>query len=224
MRALGALFGKSPFEPLKAHAAKVHACVVQVRPLCEAVLAEDWDRVQAIHRDISSLEHEADALKIQIRTTVPKRMFLGVDRGDLMAYLKQQDDMADTAKDLAAILSFRRTVIHPGLRDNFALLLDKVMETCHAQARMAEELVELTEASFSGPEAERVAKAAQDVSQLEREADLVEAELARRVFDLESEIDPVTIMMYMRIFEHLGFLANHAENTADYLHLMIAKA
>ena len=38
MRNLSGLFGRSPFEPLVAHARKVHECVELIRPISDAIV------------------------------------------------------------------------------------------------------------------------------------------------------------------------------------------
>jgi len=61
------------------------------------------------------------------------------------------------------------------------------------------------------------------VADLEWEADKRQAEVSKRLFDHEAEIGPVSVMFWMNIFRVLGAVANHAENTADLLRVMLAK-
>jgi hypothetical protein len=44
---------------------------------------------------------------------------------------------------------------------------------------------------------------------------------AQKMFSLEDQLDPVSVMMWMNIFRELGNLANHAENTGDQLRIML---
>jgi len=43
----------------------------------------------------------------------------------------------------------------------------------------------------------------------------------QKVFLLEKELDPVSVMMWMMILKELGALANHAENAGDQLMTML---
>ena len=90
MRAIAELFGKSPFGPLVEHTNKVHQTVREVRPLVEAFLDEDYEEVELIYERISKLEHKADVIKREIRNHLPKSLFLPVDRGDMLKFLKEQ--------------------------------------------------------------------------------------------------------------------------------------
>ena len=87
------LFRESPFEPLRYHMKTVMECVAFVRPMFEAVRDQKYDNLQDIARKIFKTEHEADIIKDEIRQTIPKRFFLPVYRGDLLGYLKLQDDI-----------------------------------------------------------------------------------------------------------------------------------
>ena len=81
---LTGIFGKSPFEPMVAHAKKVHECVVLVRPVADAVVAGDIDKVNELQHQMSKTEFEADQIKDHIRQGLPNRYFLPVNREDMM--------------------------------------------------------------------------------------------------------------------------------------------
>ena len=55
------LFSKSPIRPLQEHMNQVHACVGLLKPLFEAVMADDGNEVVRIQAQITRLEHDADA-------------------------------------------------------------------------------------------------------------------------------------------------------------------
>ena len=80
---LNRLFGRSPFESLVNHARKVHECVSLIRPVAEAVIARDTERLMELQHDMSRTEYEADRLKDAVRQHLPQRYFLPVNRGDV---------------------------------------------------------------------------------------------------------------------------------------------
>jgi len=55
----------------------------------------------------------------------------------------------------------------------------------------------------------------------EWEADKLQMKAGQKVFLLEKELDPVSVMMWMMILKELGALANHAENSGDQLMTML---
>jgi hypothetical protein len=80
MPGLLGVFGKSPFEPLVDHARKVHQCVALVRPIADAFLAGDLERVNDLQFQMSKTEYEADQLKDQIRAALPPRTYAILSR------------------------------------------------------------------------------------------------------------------------------------------------
>lgn len=224
MRTIFELFARSPFEPLTRHAEQVREVVDQTRPLMEAFLAEDWDRVDEVYGRISRLEHKADEIKQEIRDHLPKSLFLPVDRGDLLRFLKEQDAIADAVEDLAVIMSMRQTRGPEGLKAKMREFLEVVMTALETWFEIASALPGLQEASFTGPEVKRVQDAVKELSTQEWEADKVQAALARAIVRHEDELGPVSLNFWMRISGKLGDTANHAENTADLLRLMLARA
>ena len=102
------LFRESPFEPLRYHMKTVMECVGLVRPMFEAVRDERHDDLEELAKKVFTTEHEADIIKDDVRQTIPKRFFLPVYRGDLLGYLKLQDDMADSIEDIAVLLTIKK--------------------------------------------------------------------------------------------------------------------
>jgi len=223
VRSIFGLFGKSPFGPLAQHTERVHDTVVLVRPLFEAFTAGDWDQTAEIYGRISKLEHKADLIKNDIRDHLPKSLFLPVDRGDILLFLREQDKIADAAEDLGVLVTMRRTPTPEPMKAGVLELVDSVVRTSEAWFEAARELPTLEEASFTGPEVDKILRLINEVADLEWEADKRQAEVSKRLFDHEAEIGPVSVMFWMNIFRVLGAVANHAENTADLLRVMLAK-
>lgn len=224
MSILAKLFGKSPFEPLYQHMLKVNECVKLVSPLVEALLADDHDRLKEIAEKIFKAEHEADMVKKEIRNNLPKGIFLPVNRGDMLNYLREQDKIADSAEDLAVLVTLRRMKVPEELRDLLKTLAEKVLLTCETAMKVSSEIKLLAETSFGGAEAEKVMETIETLKLDEFEADKAQMKLAKKMFSIESRLDPVSIFMWMQIFRELGALANHAENLGDHLRMMLHKS
>lgn len=224
MRTIFELFAKSPFEPLARHAGKVHTVVEEIRPLTEAFLDEEWDRVEELYREISRLEHQADEIKAEIRDHLPKSLFLPVDRGDILKFLKEQDGIADAVEDLAVVLSMRRTRGTDELEPKVLRLVEQVEETAATWYEVARELPSLQEASFTGPEVQKVLDLVAEVGDQEWEADKRQSEASRALVEQEDELGPVSVLFWMKIFERVGAIANHCENTADLIRLMLSRS
>lgn len=223
MRTLLELFRKSPFGPLSEHMQKIQECLELVKPMFEALFAEDYERLHGLAKQTYKLEHEADIIKNSIRDHMPKSIFLPVDRSDVITFLREQDAIADTAEDVAVLLTIRTLKVPEELREDIMELVDKVLEACHYAARVTDEIKELMETAFGHSEIERVLEMVNQLGVKEWEADKAQHKLVKKMFTIEEKLDPITIVFLMRIFAEVGNLANHAENTGDYLRLMISK-
>ncbi len=218
------LIGKSPFEPLYQHMLKVKECVDLVRPLIDALLVGKRDEVEKIAEKIYKAEHESDMVKKEIRNNLPKGLFLPVNRGDILNFLKEQDKMADSAEDLAVLVTLRKMEVPEEFKAELKALVDKVLKACETAMLVSSEIKILAETSFGGSEAEKVMEIIEQLKHEEWEADKAQMKLARKMFSIEKNLDPVSVMMWMLVFKEIGSLANHAENVGDQLRMMLHKS
>ncbi len=221
MSIISKLFGKSPFEPLYQHMLKVKECVDLVRPLMDAFLNEEDKKVEGFAKKIFKAEHEADLVKKELRNQLPKSIFLPVARGDLLRFLKEQDHIADSAEDLAVLITLRKTRVPEELKEELKDFVDKVLETYEMAMRVSSEIKLLAETSFSGTEAHKVTQLIEELKVDEWEADKAQMIAAKKLFSIEEKLDPITLLMLMNIFKELGILANHAENAGDQMRMML---
>jgi len=221
MSIISKLFGKSPFEPLYQHMLKVKACVDLVRPLIDALLKGEEDKIKEVARKIFKAEHKADLVKKEIRNRLPKSIFLPVARGDILRFLKEQDNIADSAEDLAALLMLRKITVPEEFKEELKDFVNKVLETYEMAMTVSSEIKVLAETSFGGVEAHKVRELIEQVKLKEWEADKAQMSVARKMFSIEKKLDPVSVMMWMHIFKELGSLANHAENAGDQMRMML---
>ena len=223
MRLIQELFGKSPFGPLVAHTKKVHECAKFIRPLLEAVIAENYEEVHRLQDRVSALEYEADQIKHAVREQLPRRFFLPVEKADLERYLHCQDSIADAVQDFAVVLVIRDTRVHPQLAEDFRAFADQILRVSDTLVAAAAQLEMLAETSFGGAEAKAVLEIVNGLGEAEWKADRMQRKISRRIYQLEKELDPVTILFYEKMLGTLSRVANSAENTGDLLRAMIVK-
>ncbi len=200
----------------------VMQCVSFVRPLFEAVRDGRYDDLADVAKKVFKMEHKADIIKDEIRQTIPKRFFLPVYRGDLLGYVKLQDDMADSVEDLAVLLTLKELhLLGPLVEPTFEYVA-KVEDVC-AQARgIGDYLPTLVEGDLVGKEAEHTLALIADVEKAEWEADRLQYTLSKKLFSLEDDMKPADVLLWFRIFGELGQLANFAEKTGDRLRRMLS--
>lgn len=222
MRNLSNLFGESPFPHLVEHVRKIHQCVKLIRPITDAIIAGDTERLRALQDDMSRTEYEADLLKDNIRQNLPKRFYLPVNRDDILGFVRQLDRMADDAEDFAVVSTFRKLELQGELRGEFLALVDKVVEVSEMLLDVAEDLAQLQKESFEGPDAERVLTKIQQVCHMEWESDKLSRRCARRYYS-SADMDAVTIILLEKLCKALTGIADHAENVGKNLRLMIIR-
>jgi len=222
MRNLLKIFGRSPFELLVEHARKVHECVSMIRPVAEAILVGDADRLAELQHEMSKTEFEADQIKDDVRQHLPKRYYLPVRQEDVAHFLSQMDKIADHAEDFAVIATLRPVQLPEALHEDFMALVDKVVQVSESLVGVAEHLAELQKEAFVGAEADNVLRKIQQVCHMEWEADKLNRKLARHAYGM-LELDAVTLIVLDKLCRALGKLADNAENVGKYLRLMISR-
>ena len=182
----------------------------------------NYDALWDLAKKVFKAEHRADLLKDDIRQTIPKRFFLPVYRGDLLGYLKLQDDMADSAEDIGVLLTIKKLKLPEKLIEPTFVYLDKIEEVCQRASAIGDYLPTLVEGDMVGAEAEEALSMVAAVEKAEWESDRLQYSLSQQLFALEDEIKPADLLLWFRIFGELGQLANHAEKTGDRLRRMLS--
>ena len=220
---LANLFGQSPFKALQRHMRVVLDCMREVPPLFEALAAGDQERVISLKDKIFELENDADTIKNELRSNLPKSLFMPVDRRDLLEVLQMQDSIADTAQDVAGLLVERPMGMPEFLQEPLMTLAERCVDACEHSGKIIEELDELLATGFRGREANRVEEMVEELNRIEDETDQLGLELTRRLFQHEDELKPVSVMMWYQLIQWVGDLADYAEKVGDRLRLLIAR-
>lgn len=223
MRSLVALFGRSPFTPLQKHMAQVTACSVEVPALFEALLSGDKETLESQQKKIAELESGADKIKNDLRQHLPRKLFMPVDRRDLLEILDLQDTIADVAEDLGDILVAREWVIPEEMKAPLTAFVAKAVETTVAANKVMDLLDELVEVGFSGPDVDIVTGKIRAVLDLEEESDELELAVTKILFANEELVGAVSVILWLRIFELIGDLADYPKKVCNRLRLLVAQ-
>ena len=220
---LSSVFGRSPIGPIQKHIATAHECATQLEPFFQAAFAEHWDEVHNIQQKIIRLEHEADAIKKDVRLSLPKSLFLPVPRSDLLEIVTMQDKVANRTKDIAGIVLGRQMVIPEVMRKAFMEYVLRSVATSAQALRAMEELDELLEAGFRGREVELVEQLIEELDSIESETDQHQIHVRRILFDIEQDLPPVDVMFLYKIIDWVGDLADRASRVGSHLQLLLAR-
>ena len=223
MSPLMKLFGQSPFKPLQEHMRVVVKCANEVPGLFEAVHGADRDKVEEIRKRIYAFENEADDIKNELRTHLPKSMFMPVDRRDLLEILDLQDSIADTAQDISGMMVVRDMKLPDTVYEPMLELTQRCVDACNQLAKIMEELDELVETGFRGAEADKVMYMIDELNKIETDTDVRAITVMRQLFQHEEEIGAISTIMWDRVIHWIGDLANFAERAGNRHRLLLAR-
>ena len=217
------IFGRSPLRPLQEHIDKVLACTKTLQPFFDAVMADDWQRATELQHTIVDLEHQADALKKQLRINLPSGLFLPVDRGDILDVLRSQDRVANRAKDIAGLMLGRHMQIPSTLIEPLKKFVNRSIDAAAQAHRAIHELDDLLESGFSGHEAELVEEMIHELDLIEHDTDEMQIAIRRILYGMEKNLPPIDVMFLYNIIEWIGDLADRAQQVGAQLQLLLIK-
>lgn len=220
---LGNLFGRSPIRPIQEHMQMANETAEHLPELIQATADNDWDRAKEIHKAINIAERDADKMKRQVQRHLPKSLFLPVPRSDLLQLVNIQDQVANTAKDIASIMMGRDMRFPDKLFPAVMDLTATCVACCQQALKAIQELDELLEVGFSGREVKRVEAMLKELDKLERRTDKQQYNLRSKLHKMEADLPPVDVMFYYRAMALLGTLADSAEKVGDRLQILLAK-
>lgn len=208
------LFGQSPFAPLQFHMNRVALAVHALVELFSALRDNHTDQLLAVAQSVSSFEHDADLIKHDIRSSLKKNIVLPIDREALFEILTIQDQIADTAEDVAVLVTLYPIQFPAEMVDLFFRFLQENIDTFDRARQVILELNQLIESSFGGKEAEKVRHMVDDVAEREHRVDLTQRDVLKMLFALTPSMNYATFYIWQRIIEKVAALSNVSENLA----------
>lgn len=220
---LGNLFGRSPIGPIQEHMQAANEAAQHLPDLFRACAADDWDKAAKVHKDIAGAEKVADKLKRDVRTNLPKSLFLPVPRSDLLTLVGIQDKVANSAKDVAGLIIGRHIRFPEKMQEPMVEFAEACAATSAQAYKSVQELDELLEVGFTGREVKRVEDMLKELNKLEQRTDKQAVSLRRKLFKVETGLPPIEVMFYYQIISLLGEVADNAESVGDRLQILLAR-
>jgi predicted phosphate transport protein (TIGR00153 family) len=221
MSVISDLFGRSPIRPMQKHMEVASECARAIKPVLDAMARGDMDALDRGRAVVDELEHRADELKHEIRSHLPKRLLMAVERRDMLEILDSQDSIADVTQDVAELAALRRMTTPEALRGPLAALAEAALATCSQSESVINELDQLVETGFGRHEVARVEQMIEKLNSLESGADDRGEEALRTLFSIEDEIG-VGAYYWYEIINWIGDIADYAERVGNRIRLLIA--
>ena len=226
---IAALFGRSPFGPTQEHMRLVQSAVVQLPALVEALGTADASDITSRQDAIRAPVPQASALAREIRLHLPRSLFMPVDRRDLLELLDRQEWIGREVRAIADLPLQHAGRLPTDLHTALLSLTRTATETCRQATAIVDEIDELIETGFRGPEATRVETMIRTLDRLAGETDAQVPALALALFapsDDAAQADalpPATLQLTHQLARALGALANRAARIGDHLLPLIAR-
>jgi uncharacterized protein len=221
MKNIMSVFGRSPFVPLQMHMEKVSACVERIPEILEVYKQGDTEAVEKISKKISKLEHEADVIKYDIRSSLPRGIFTLVNRSSILNILDIQDAIANKSENLGVLLTFKNAKRFDGFDEALHEFMEKCIETFQGAQLVIDRLDELVETGFGGQEAHSVHELIDRVAVLEHEVDVNQRELIRMLLEHETSISYGDFFLWTRMIQQLSGIADSADELAAAVRLFL---
>lgn len=215
MRTIASLFGQSPIVPLQAHMQKVTQCVEKIKQMFEALHKGDQPAIEKLAEETSALELEADQIKHDIQSHLPKRLFMAIDRSRILDILAVQDNIADKAENIGVLLTLKALTMPDWLKDDFNAFMEKNIEAFEGARGIINQLDELLETGFGGDEAERVLRMVEQVAHMEHEVDVIQRQMLKGLFANEGGLTTGEFFLWTKLFKQVGDLSNLSERLAN---------
>jgi predicted phosphate transport protein (TIGR00153 family) len=223
LRSILNLFAHSPFKPLNEHAEKVMLTVLKMDEAVHAYVEGDTAKVEALYNEISRLEHDADKVKHTIRMNLPASVVMPVDRADMLSYLKQQDQVANSAEMVAQLLEIKMAGMPPEVRDAILKMDKEVLTTVKEHVSAAGRIIELLDTAFSSKYVGEIQELINKVDTQKHNVDVTKLEAMKTIYAHEKELGCIGVYHLLEIVKELGWVAEHAESASNRLRLMTAR-
>jgi len=215
------IFGKSPFSPLQSHMKKVSACMKKLTEIFSHLEDRLPEELEGMVKQLSKLEHEADLTKNDIRSHLPKSLFLAIDRSQLLDILAIQDSISDKAEEIGHLLILYPTRELGELCTHLEKLFQKNMEAFWDARNIIKNLHELLESSFGGVEAEKIKEVVEKTARLEYEADKMKHALMKEFFKSADSVKAPVFYLYTRLVEEINQISHISEKLANRIRMTL---
>ena len=217
------IFAKSPFVSLQKHMDIGKQAAIALQIFLTSAGVSDWSKAKQYRQEIIDLEHAADDIKNQIRTHLPKSLFMSVSREDLLDLVYTMDGIPNTAKDISGIMIGRQMEIPNQIAEQFSDFVKAAIKAAKQASAAIEKVDEVRRGGFSSSDADLLQDLVAELELLEHENDDLEAALRNDFFEIEKDFPAVDVMFLYDIFNRIGSLADISQTAGHILIRLVSK-
>ncbi|WP_461865889.1 TIGR00153 family protein [Thermococcus sp.] len=218
------LFAKSPFKPLIKHAEVVIQTVETLEKAINCWEAGDYETARKYAIEVDRLEDIADRIKEEIRDSLSSKLFMPVNRGDILIYLHMQDKVADAAEDTAKwLLVMEPNTVPSEIKTTLKEMAEESIRVAKLVYKAIVQMDTVIESGFSEKEIENEYKLIKEIESVENKIDDLDTQLMRLVFQNAKEMNWGVGIYILNIARTLSNISDKAKDAAERIRLMMNK-
>ena len=208
------VIGNSPLSTLERHVRVCADCVNLLTEYFEAAQAGEWNRASDLRDKIAKLESIADDLKLEVRSNLPRGLWMSVSRADLLELVRMQDKMANDTKDVAGLSLGRELAFPAKLEKSLFKYLAAITDCVNQAVEVIVALRELSRSAFGSRQVDAIAKMVTMVEKVERKSDDQQQALRAKLRKYEANLSPIDAVFLYQLLSQIGEIADSAEKVS----------
>ncbi|GAB6103090.1 TIGR00153 family protein [Thermococcus atlanticus] len=218
------LFAKSPFKPLIKHAEVVIQTVETLETAIDYWEAGDYEAARKYAVEVDRLEDIADRIKEEIRDSLSSKLFMPVNREDILIYLHMQDKVADAAEDTAKwLLVMEPNTVSAEIKATLKEMAEESIRVAKLVYKAIVQMDTVIESGFSDREIENEYRLIKEIESVENRIDELDTRLMRLVFQNAREMNWGVGIYILNIARTLSNISDKAKDAAERIRLMMNK-
>ena len=212
--AISEVISNSPLALLERHAGVCMDCVERLPLYFKEAQSGLWARAEEVREEICRFEGLADELKQDVRSNLPRGLWMSVSRADLLELVRVQDKMANGVKEVSGISLGRQLAFPSPLTEDLNEFVDVVVAVSRSVVKIIGATRELSRSAFGTRQTNAILDFVSQVEAGERRSDDMQAALRSRVREHEVDLPPVDAMFLYQLLAAIGEIADNAEKVA----------
>ena len=212
--AISDVISNSPLALLERHAGVCLDCVERLPLYFAEAQANRWGRASDVREEICRFEGLADELKQDVRSNLPRGLWMSVSRADLLELVRVQDKMANGVKEVSGISLGRQLAFPAAMTSEVADFIDVVVQVSRVVVKIIGATRELSRSAFGTRQTNVILDFVSQVEADERRSDEMQATLRARLREYEAELSAVDAIFLYQLLATIGDIADNAEKVA----------
>lgn len=221
---LDKLLGKSPYSLVRDMMSTTNKVTQLIPKLLLGLKDGDLELCNRLSEEISQKEGEIDEMKHKIRIIVSQSMFFPFPKRDFLELIYTIDSISDRSETVAKLFTIRHLSYPAALEEKVNLMLQTIQTLREYLSNIfLDELNDLVESSFSGPEAQAVHAMIDGISKKAHELEVQTHEAMVVLYQDSLGLAPTEVILWNRIIDKLESVGLAFEKTATALRLLMEK-